>query len=106
MKVSLKYEKDGHIEKIQIDTLIYRLKEVKGDIKIRVEIIREIMHNLIDAGARVINIDIEPVGIKNNEKIKKLNVIIEGYGENLEPFQDVEAMVNCLLKIDQSDKKK
>ena len=56
MIAELRY-KDGSKKELKISTLASRLKEVKGDVKIRVEIVREVLHNGIDACANDIDID-------------------------------------------------
>lgn len=98
MIAELRY-KDGSKKELKISTLASRLKEVKGDVKIRVEIVREVLHNGIDACASDIDID-----IRYNSS-KKVDIIITCCGNNLKPFNSVEDIVKSLLEVDVSDKK-
>lgn len=92
-------DKNQEVKEMKIFTLVSRLKEVKGDIKIRTEIVREVLHNGIDASASKIDIDIE------YNSYKKVDIIITCYGNNLKTFNSVEDIVKSLLEVDISDKK-
>ncbi len=86
-----------NIQKVEVN--VGRIKTIKGDVKVRVEVVREILHNAIDAGANNIKIAVEK---KENNKIK---LVIKYSGDNLHVFKDTNDIINSLMKADISAKR-
>ena len=83
MIVELRKENEKYDE-VKIATLPSRLNEIKGDIKTRNEIIREVLHNSIAENASKIDIKIKKV---NKEKV---DILIDSYGEQLNFFSNTQ----------------
>lgn len=98
MIVELRKENEKYDE-VKIATLPSRLNEIKGDIKTRNEIIREVLHNSIAEIASKIDIKIKKV---NKEKV---DILIDSYGEQLNFFSNIESIIRMLLEADVSTKR-
>ena len=98
MIVELRKENEKYDE-VKIATLPSRLNEIKGDIKTRNEIIREVLHNSIAENASKIDIKIKKV---NKEKV---DILIDSYGEQLNFFSNIESIIRMLLEADVSTKR-
>lgn len=91
--------KNGEKKDLEIGTLASRLNEIKGDIKFRGEILRETIHNAIDASANRIDIEVKYI---NSGRV---DILINCYGNKLKPFNSIESIVKSLLEVDISEKK-
>lgn len=94
--------KDGNIirDNYVVDVKAGRIKSIKGDFKVRVEVIREILHNAIDANAKNIEIIVEYIDLK------KVKLIIKYSGKELKVFKNIYDILDSLLKADISEKRK